>query len=89
LIPGKAKQEGQLQTDSNAMGGTSFAANGKSQVVIDWKSDVDPAPESIEHCRAQVLNYLGTMGIENGLIVFVTSGTVVPVKASVAVELNS
>ena len=31
----------------------------------------------------------GTMGIDNGLIVFVTSGPVVPVKASVKVELNS
>jgi exodeoxyribonuclease-5 len=62
---------------------TSFAANGKPQVVIDWKSDVDPAPQTIEHYRAQVRNYLETMGVENGLIVLVTSGTVVPVKASV------
>jgi hypothetical protein len=34
-------------------------------------------------------NYLGTMGIENGMIVFVTSGTFVPDKASVTVELIS
>jgi hypothetical protein len=65
---------------------TSFAANGKHQLVIDWKSDVDPASETVEHYRVQVRNYLGTTGIENGLIAFGTSGTVVHVKASVIVE---
>ena len=77
------------QATAGVTDATSFAANGKPQVVIDWKSDVDPAPETIEHYRAQVRNYLGTMGIENGLIVFATSGTVVPVKAPVTVELIS
>ena len=28
-----------------------FDADGKPEVVIDWKSDVDPAPETIEHYR--------------------------------------
>jgi exodeoxyribonuclease-5 len=71
------------QATAGVTDATSFAADGKPQIVIDWKSDVDPAPETIEHYRAQVRNYLETMGIENGLIVLVTSGTVVPVKASV------
>jgi exodeoxyribonuclease-5 len=77
------------QATAGVTDATSFAADGKPQVVIDWKSDVDPAAQTIEHYRAQVRNYLGTMGIENGLIVFVTSGTVVHVKASVTVELIS
>jgi hypothetical protein len=60
---------------------TSFAADGTPQVVIDWKSDVAPAPETIEHYRAQVGNYLRTTGADHGLIVFVTTGTVVSVLA--------
>ena len=46
------------------------------QVVIDWKSDVDPSPESLEHYHAQVRAYLDMTGTKRGLIVAVTSGTV-------------
>jgi ATP-dependent exoDNAse (exonuclease V) beta subunit len=60
---------------------TSFAADGTPQVVVDWKSDVAPAPETIEHYRAQVRNYLSTTGAETGLIVFITTGTVMSVLA--------
>jgi exodeoxyribonuclease-5 len=60
---------------------TSFAPDGTPQVIVDWKSDVDPTSETVEHYRAQVQNYLLTTQAEQGLIVFVTSGTVVPIKA--------
>jgi exodeoxyribonuclease-5 len=60
---------------------TSFAVDGKPMVVIDWKSDVDPAPETLAHYRIQVGNYLRTTGAELGLIVFVTSSTIVSVRA--------
>ncbi len=60
---------------------TSFAVDRKPTVVIDWKSDVHPAPETLEHCRTQVGNYLRTTGAELGPIFFVTSGTVVSVRA--------
>jgi len=60
---------------------TNFASNGKPTVIIDWKSDVDPTPETLEHYRTQVGNYLRTTGVELGLIVFVTSGAVVSVHA--------
>jgi exodeoxyribonuclease-5 len=59
---------------------TSFAADGSPQVIIDWKSDVNPEAETIEHYRDQVRSYLQTMGIAKGLIVFVTSGTILPVS---------
>jgi exodeoxyribonuclease-5 len=61
---------------------TSLAPDGTPQVVIDWKSDVNPEQETIEHYRAQVWAYLATTGTENGLIVFVTSGAVVRVNAA-------
>ena len=56
-----------------------FGPDGVAQVVIDWKSDVDLAPEMLEHYRAQMRAYLDATSAECGLIVAVTSGTVVSV----------
>lgn len=53
--------------------------NGAPQVVVDWKSDVAPAPETLEHYRAQVRAYLNMTETERGLIILVTSGLVIPV----------
>jgi exodeoxyribonuclease-5 len=49
------------------------------EVVVDWKSDVAPARETVEHYRAQVRAYLDMTQAERGLIVLATSGTVIPV----------
>ncbi|RWD62839.1 MAG: hypothetical protein EOS60_31245, partial [Mesorhizobium sp.] len=59
-----------------------FGPDGKPQVVVDWKSDVQPSPEAIEHYRAQVRNYLDMTGTQRGLIVLVTSGEVLTVAPS-------
>ena len=53
-----------------------FGAEGTPQVVIDWKSDVDPSPETLRHYCDQVGAYLDVTGGERGLIVALTSGTV-------------
>ena len=53
-----------------------FGPDGAPQVVIDWKSDVNLAPETLEHYRAQIRAYLDATGAERGLIVAVTSGIV-------------
>ena len=53
--------------------------DGEPRVVIDWKSDVDLAPETIQHYRAQMRAYLEATGAERGLIVAVTSGTTISV----------
>ena len=67
-------------THEEAMAGIvdaiAFDADGKPDVVIDWKSDVNPAPETLEHYRAQVRAYLDMTGAERGLIVAVTTGAV-------------
>ncbi|TIV23949.1 MAG: ATP-dependent endonuclease, partial [Mesorhizobium sp.] len=60
----------------------SFGPDGKPQVVVDWKSDVQPSPEAIEHYRAQVRNYLDMTGTQRGLIVLVTSGEILTVAPS-------
>jgi exodeoxyribonuclease-5 len=60
--------------------------DGKPQVVIDWKSDVQPAPEAINHYRAQVRAYLDMTGAARGLIVLVTTGEIIQVtRAPLAV----
>ena len=56
-----------------------FGADGKPEVVIDWKSDVAPSPETVAHYRAQVHAYLEMTGAARGLVVFMTSGAVDPV----------
>ena len=57
---------------------------GAPQVIVDWKSDVEPAPETLEHYRAQVRAYLDMTEAERGLIVLATPGTVIEVTRSVA-----
>ena len=53
-----------------------FDADGAPDVVIDWKSDVDPSPETLDHYRAQVRAYLDMTGAKRGMIVAVTSGAI-------------
>ncbi len=50
-------------------------------LIVDWKSDVAPAQEAIDHYRQQVDTYRKLVGAPRGLVVFVTSGRVEPVGA--------
>ncbi len=59
-----------------------FDSNGVARAVIDWKSDVAPSPETIDHYRAQVKAYLDMTKASLGLIVLMTSGTVIQVARS-------
>ncbi|WP_339913386.1 UvrD-helicase domain-containing protein [uncultured Brevundimonas sp.] len=61
---------------------TSFGADGQAEVVIDWKSDVRPTPETLDHYNRQVRNYLDMTGTPRGLIVLVTSGQIITVSSS-------
>jgi ATP-dependent exoDNAse (exonuclease V) beta subunit len=53
--------------------------DGKPLVVIDWKSDVAPTPEMLEHYRSQVCAYLDITDAERGLVVLATTGRVISV----------
>ena len=72
------------ETEEEALAGIADAialdAEGRPRVVVDWKSDVDPSPETVEHYRAQVRTYLDMTGAERGLIVMMTSGRVVEIR---------
>ena len=49
-------------------------ANGAPELVVDWKSDVDPDRATIAHYHAQLRTYLQATGARAGLLVFLTSG---------------
>ena len=53
--------------------------DGKPELVIDWKSDVNPSPAASDHYRLQVRRYLEVTGIPRGMVVFVTSGDILSV----------
>jgi hypothetical protein len=49
-------------------------AAGGIDLVVDWKSDVDPSAAMVAHYRAQVAAYLRSCYATKGLIVFLTTG---------------
>ena len=63
-------------TTSGVADATGYDASGKPNVIVDWKSDVDPAPDVVTGYREQVRAYLEATGASVGLIVFVTSGKI-------------
>ena len=71
--------DGQEDASAGVVDAIAFGSDGAPEVAVDWKSDVDPAPEMLEHYRSQVRAYLDMTGAERGLIVFMTPGTVIPV----------
>jgi exodeoxyribonuclease-5 len=50
---------------------------GGIDAVIDWKSDVSPSPEAIDHYRKQINEYRRTVGAKRALLVFVTQSKVI------------
>jgi exodeoxyribonuclease-5 len=61
-------------------------ASNSIDAIIDWKSDVEPNATVVDQYREQVRDYLTATGAKEGLLVFVTSGTVervfLPVEVS-------
>ena len=46
---------------------------GHIDVIVDWKSDVNPEAEQVAMYRKQVRDYLQSTGAQTGLIVFLSS----------------
>jgi hypothetical protein len=49
------------------------SATGTIDLVIDWKTDVNPTAQQIELYREQLRDYLIATGSLEGLLVFVTT----------------
>jgi ATP-dependent exoDNAse (exonuclease V) beta subunit len=50
--------------------------DGTLDVVIDWKSDVDPDASQVELYRQQVRDYLAATGAKEALLVFISIGRI-------------
>lgn len=57
-----------------------LTAGGRPVVIIDWKSDINPDPQTLDHYRSQVRAYLDMTGAERGLIVLMTTGAIITVS---------
>jgi hypothetical protein len=56
-----------------------YQPKGSVDLVIDWKTDVNPTTQQIDLYREQIRDYLAATGAPEGLLVFVTSGQLVRV----------
>ena len=81
--------DGQEDASAGIVDAIAFGSDGEPEVVVDWKSDVDPAPETLVHYRTQVRAYLDMTGAERGLIVLMTSGTVFPVAGTTTAGITA
>lgn len=61
-----------------------LTAEGPPDVVIDWKSDISPHSQTLDHYRSQVRAYLHITGARRGLIVLMTTGTIIAVSSTAA-----
>ena len=75
-VYGSTETDTHEEATAGIVNAIAFDEDGAPQVVIDWKSDVAPSPETLEHYRAQVRAYLDMSGAERGMVVCVTSGIV-------------
>ncbi len=75
--------EGQEEATAGIADAIAFGPDGSPQVIVDWKSDVAPSPDVLDHYRAQVHAYLDMTKAKLGLIVLMTTGTVIPVECYV------
>ena len=53
---------------------------GLIDIVVDWKTDINPGAQHIELYREQLRDYLAATGAPEGLLVFVTTGQIVRVR---------
>ena len=67
------------QIVSGVTDAVALALDGSIEVVVDWKSDVQPTAETVEGYRNQVGTYLQATGVSRGLIVLMTPGVVLHV----------
>jgi ATP-dependent exoDNAse (exonuclease V) beta subunit len=72
-------ENGEISATYGVADAVAVTEAGAIDIVLDWKSDVDPDTRVINGYRAQVADYLRTVGAKHGMIVFMTSGKVVEI----------
>ena len=75
-----ATNEGGVETISAGLvDAMTLTDDGKPDIVVDWKSDVAPSAQTLEHYRSQVKAYLEMTKANKGLIVLLSSARVLEV----------
>ncbi|RCI77255.1 ATP-dependent endonuclease [Brucella anthropi] len=74
------EEDAELVATAGIADALTVGPGGTPAMVIDWKSDVNADPKTLDHYRAQVRAYLEMTGAEQGLIVLMTSATVIAVR---------
>ena len=79
---GSREVDGGEEASAGVADAIALGADGRPEVVIDWKTDVRPSARTLDHYRAQLKMYLRLTRAEKGLIVLVTSGRVIELQAA-------
>ena len=79
-IYGSERREAEELVTSGIADAVTLAESGAIDVVVDWKSDVNPSEATLAHYREQVRTYLDITRGREGLIVLMTSGVIIPVS---------
>jgi exodeoxyribonuclease-5 len=77
-----AASDGAVETLVNGVADAVAVDGGKITCAVDWKSDLRPTRRTIDDYRSQLGDYVRIMGAERGMLVFMSTGTVLEVKAA-------
>ena len=81
-VAGRSEREGVELLTHGIADAVAYGADGTPDLVIDWKSDVAPRPETVQGYRDQVRTYVRLLGAREGWLVFATSGRIERVPAA-------
>ena len=76
---GSREAEDQEEILAGVADAIAIGADGRPEVVIDWKTDVNPSDRTLNHYREQLAAYMELAEAERGLIVLVTSAKLIRV----------
>lgn len=74
-----ARREGVVEILTMGVSDALAIDGDKVDVVVDWKGDLRPSAQTVQMYREQVRDYVKMTGANRGLIVFMSSGSVVEV----------
>ena len=69
-----------VDTDGTLVAGRADAVvviDGRATAVLDWKSDLDPTPAERDSYLSQLSQYIRTLAVPRGALVYLSTGDVV------------
>jgi hypothetical protein len=81
-LAGFLESEGESELIIGIADAVAVTETGAIDIVVDWKSDVDPDAATLSGYRSQMSDYLSATRAGRGLIVLMTSGRILQVQAT-------